>query len=170
MTTFTQQFSLIQSDHLARLLRIKEIYCEPTVFHYPHVQSILANYLKAKLSEALSHWNLPKLHGGEGLVAAWNRIKLTTFINLGQISPDIHRYAVRQGMRTEPNPIDLQYWVYEIAENGDCFIDVVIYGRVKKLIMLFCKIYNVKVSFGMKRVNRDVLTDNPQHKDTSDLF
>ncbi len=65
---------------LERLLNVREIYHEPDVFDYPRAQAILAHYPDAKLIEVPSHWNIPDLHGNEGSVDDWNRIKRTVLV------------------------------------------------------------------------------------------
>jgi hypothetical protein len=67
-------------DDLARLLNVKEIYYEPAVLDYPRAQTILAHYPDAHLIEVASHWNIPDLHGNEGAVEDWNRIKRTVLV------------------------------------------------------------------------------------------
>jgi spore photoproduct lyase len=65
---------------IARLLNVKEIYYEPDVLTYPRGQAILAKYPDAKRIEVASHWNIPELHGNEGAVEDWNRIKRTVLV------------------------------------------------------------------------------------------
>ena len=57
------------------LLDIKHIYLEPEVRAYPRGMEILARFPGAELTEVPSHWNIPSLHGNEGSVDDWVRIK-----------------------------------------------------------------------------------------------
>ena len=57
------------------LLDIKHIYLEPGVRAYPRGMEILARFPDAELTEVPSHWNIPSLHGNEGSVDDWVRIK-----------------------------------------------------------------------------------------------
>ena len=57
------------------LLNIKQIYLEPTVPAYPRGIEILARFPDAEQIEVPSHWNIPSLHGNEGSVDDWVRIK-----------------------------------------------------------------------------------------------
>ncbi|MBD2462450.1 spore photoproduct lyase family protein [Oscillatoria sp. FACHB-1407] len=92
MTTPTLQPNSVQSDDFNRLLNIKEIYYEPAVLDYPRAQSILANYPNAQLIEVDSHWNIPELHGNEGAVEDWNRIKRTVLV-----------LGVKKSLQARPN-------------------------------------------------------------------
>lgn len=99
MTTLLQEHTLqpsssdaAQPDTLARLLNIKEIYYEPAITNYARGQEILANYPHSKLIEVDSHWNIPDLHGNEGAVEDWNRIKRTVLV-----------LGVKKSLQTRPN-------------------------------------------------------------------
>ncbi|MDB9529439.1 spore photoproduct lyase family protein [Oscillatoria sp. CS-180] len=77
----TLQTAQTQRDlHLKRLLNIREIYHEPDVFQYQRAQDILTQYPEASLIEVPSHWKIPDLHGNEGSVDDWNRIKRTVLV------------------------------------------------------------------------------------------
>lgn len=200
---------------LHHLLNIHEIYHEPEIFDkFPRAQEILTQYPEAKLIEVPSHWNIPSLHGNEGAVEDWNRIKrtalvlgvkksisarsncrssdfvapshangcamacaycyvarrkgyanpITTFVNIERILGYLQRHSKKQGSRPEPSQIDPHYWVYEIGENSDCSVDAAICNNVKDIIALFRKLPNAKATFATKRVNRDLLSYDPQGK------
>lgn len=83
----TLQSISVQSADLSRLLNIQEIYYEPAVLAYPRAQSILAHYSNAQLIEVGSHWNIAELHGNEGAVESWNRIKRTILARREEIPP-----------------------------------------------------------------------------------
>ena len=67
-------------SELRRLLNIQEIYYEPDIIKYDRGQQLLAQYPDAKRTEVPSHWNIPDLHGNEGSVEDWNRIKRTVLV------------------------------------------------------------------------------------------
>ena len=58
-----------------RVLRIGRILHEPAVAEYPRGREILARFPDADREEVASHWNIPGLHGNEGLVRDWVRVK-----------------------------------------------------------------------------------------------
>lgn len=89
-STTTQQSS--QQDALSRLLNIKEIYCEPTSLEFDRGKAIVAQYPNAQLIEVASHWNIPELHGNEGAVEDWNRIKRTVLV-----------LGVKKSLQARPN-------------------------------------------------------------------
>ncbi len=78
--------------HLERLLNIQEIYHEPDAFQYPRGQEILAQHPNASLIEVPSHWNIPDLHGNEGSVDDWTRIKRTVLV-----------LGVKKSLQARPN-------------------------------------------------------------------
>lgn len=63
-----------------RLLNIQEIYYEPDVVKYSRGQEILDQYPDVNRIPVDSHWNIPDLHGNEGSVQDWNRIKRTGLV------------------------------------------------------------------------------------------
>ena len=67
-------------DSLRRLLNIREIYYEPGIVEYKRGRELLTQYADAKRIEVDSHWNIPELHGNEGSVEDWNRIKRTVLV------------------------------------------------------------------------------------------
>lgn len=80
------------SDSLDRLLNIQEIYYEPNILDYSRGQDILFKYPDAKRIEVASHWNIPELHGNEGSVSDWNRIKRTVLV-----------LGVKKSLQARPN-------------------------------------------------------------------
>lgn len=92
LTTATLHQHGNQSDSIARLLNIKEIYYEPAVLEYSRGQAILAQHPDAQLIEVASHWNIPELHGNEGAVEDWNRIKRTVLV-----------LGVKKSLQARPN-------------------------------------------------------------------
>ena len=62
------------------VLKVGKIYLEPSVPGYPRGQDILARFPDAERIEVPSHWNIPSLHGNEGSVEDWVRIKRDTLV------------------------------------------------------------------------------------------
>lgn len=201
-------------DAVLRLLNIKAIYYEPAALGFERAQAILVQHPDAQLIEVASHWQIPELHGNEGAVEDWNRIKrtvlvlgvkkslqarpnsrssdfvapshangcamacaycyvarrkgfanpITTFVNIEQLTRYIKRHAAKQGIKPEPNQVDPVHWVYEIGENSDCSVDAAVCDNVKDLVSLFRTLPHAKATFATKRVNRDLLSYDPQGK------
>ena len=57
------------------LLDVARIYHEPNVEEYARGREILARFPNAERVEVPSHWNIPGLHGNEGLVRDWVKTK-----------------------------------------------------------------------------------------------
>ena len=57
------------------LLDIRRIYAMPEALALDRGQEIVARFPEAEVEEVPSHWNIPSLHGNEGLVEDWTRIK-----------------------------------------------------------------------------------------------
>ena len=72
--------SVSAGNELQRLLNIKEIFYEPDILDYERGVELLAQYPEATQTEVESHWNIPSLHGNEGAVEDWNRIKRTVLV------------------------------------------------------------------------------------------
>ncbi len=66
---------MLHNKTITDLLDIKEIYLEPDIEQYPRGQEILAKYPDAKRIIVPSHWKIPELHGFEGSVEDWIKIK-----------------------------------------------------------------------------------------------
>ena len=63
-----------------RLLRVGRIFVEPGVADHARGREILARFPDAERVEVPSHWNIPGLHGNEGLVKDWVRVKRDTLV------------------------------------------------------------------------------------------
>jgi hypothetical protein len=63
-----------------RLLQVDTIYVEPAAAALPRGQEVLARFPDAERIEVPSHWQIPGLHGNEGNVGDWNRIKRTHLV------------------------------------------------------------------------------------------
>ncbi len=81
-----------------RLLRVGRIYLEPGVAAYPRGREILARFPDAERVEVPSHWNIPGLHGNEGLVKDWTRVKRDTLV-----------LGVRKSLSCRPNGRSADY-------------------------------------------------------------
>ncbi len=62
------------------LLQIKRVLYMPQVLDLDRGREILARFPDAALEEVRSHWNIPGLHGNEGLVEDWVRVKRETLV------------------------------------------------------------------------------------------
>ena len=74
------------------LLDIDRIFLEPAAADYPRGAEILARFPGATRIEVPSHWNIPSLHGNEGSVEDWVRIKRSTLV-----------LGVKKGLAMRPN-------------------------------------------------------------------
>ena len=82
----------------SRLLRVGRIYLEPGVTDYARGREILTRYPDAERVEVASHWNIPGLHGNEGLVKDWTRVKRDTLV-----------LGVRKSLSCRPNGRSADY-------------------------------------------------------------
>jgi spore photoproduct lyase family protein len=71
---------MLHNKMIDQLLRIEEIYLEPAVRDYARGREVLAKYPDAKIIEVASHWQIPELHGNQGSVEDWMRIKKNVLI------------------------------------------------------------------------------------------
>lgn len=62
------------------LLDLQTIYYEPQIIEYTRGQEILAKFPNAERIAVPSHWQIPGLHGNEGLVEDWIKIKRTVLV------------------------------------------------------------------------------------------
>jgi spore photoproduct lyase len=89
-----------------RLLDIGRIYLEPEVVDHPRGREILAAHPGAERIEVPSHWQIPSLHGNEGNVDRWVRIKTETLV-----------LGVKKGMTARRNDRS-SHWVATSTANG----------------------------------------------------
>ena len=82
----------------SRLLRVGRIYLEPGVTRYARGREVLARFPDAERVEVASHWNIPGLHGNEGLVKDWTRVKRDTLV-----------LGVRKSLSCRPNGRSADY-------------------------------------------------------------
>ena len=74
------------------LVDIRRIYHEPAVETFARGREILARFPDAERIAVPSHWNIPALHGNEGSVEDWIRIKRSTLV-----------LGVKKGLAMRPN-------------------------------------------------------------------
>ena len=74
------------------LLDVGRIYHEPDVAGYVRGREILARFPEAERVEVPSHWNIPGLHGNEGLVGDWVKTKREVLV-----------LGVKKSLRCRPN-------------------------------------------------------------------
>ncbi|QJY48855.1 spore photoproduct lyase family protein [Pseudonocardia broussonetiae] len=63
-----------------RLLRIGAVYAEPEARDSERGQQVLSRFPGAEVIEVPSHWQIPELHGNEGNVERWVRVKSGTLV------------------------------------------------------------------------------------------
>ncbi len=90
--------ALATAGAVSRLLRVGRIYLEPGVVDYARGREILARFPDAERVEVASHWNIPGLHGNEGLVRDWTRVKRDTLV-----------LGVRKSLSCRPNGRSADY-------------------------------------------------------------
>ncbi|WP_086772131.1 spore photoproduct lyase family protein [Streptomyces bobili] len=89
-----------------RLLPVREIYAEPAAAASARGRRIIARFPEARLVEVASHWRVPGLHGNEGNVERWVRVKGETLV-LGE----------RKTLSTRPNGRSAD-WIAPGPSNG----------------------------------------------------
>src|SRR3712207_7675334 len=65
---------------LFRSLQVRQVYAEPAALASPRGQQVLARFPGAEVVEVPSHWRIPELHGNEGNVERWVRVKSETLV------------------------------------------------------------------------------------------
>jgi spore photoproduct lyase family protein len=65
---------------VSRLLQVRTVYAEPAAAASPRGRQVLARFPDAELVEVPSHWQIPDLHGNEGNVERWVRVKTETLV------------------------------------------------------------------------------------------
>ncbi|GAA2764337.1 spore photoproduct lyase family protein [Streptomyces paradoxus] len=89
-----------------RLLPVRQIYAEPAAAASPRGRQISARFPDARVTEVDSHWRIPGLHGNEGNVERWVRIKGETLV-LGE----------KKTLTTRPNGRSAD-WIAPGTSNG----------------------------------------------------
>jgi spore photoproduct lyase family protein len=88
------------------MLRVRTIYHEPAVPEHARGREILARFPDAERVEVPSHWRIPALHGDEGRVKDWVRVKR-----------DVLVLGVRKTMEFRPNGRSADF-IAPAAANG----------------------------------------------------
>lgn len=94
------------SPEARRMLEIREIHAEPAAAASPRGRQILARFPEARVTEVDSHWRIPHLHGNEGNVERWVRVKRETLV-----------LGVRRKPVTRPNGRSAD-WIAPGPSNG----------------------------------------------------
>ncbi|MFI8306204.1 spore photoproduct lyase family protein [Streptomyces sp. NPDC085927] len=89
-----------------RMLDVREVYAEPAALASPRGRQILERLPGVPVTEVAGHWRIPSLHGNDGNIARWTRIK-TEIVVLG----------VKQTLTTRPNGRSAD-WIAPGASNG----------------------------------------------------
>ncbi|MGV9456740.1 spore photoproduct lyase family protein [Streptomyces sp. NPDC003635] len=89
-----------------RMLPVREILAEPAAAVSARGRQIIARFPEARLTTVDSHWRIPGLHGNEGNVDRWVRVKSETLV-LGE----------RKTLTTRPNGRSAD-WIAPGASNG----------------------------------------------------
>ncbi|MGW2273447.1 spore photoproduct lyase family protein [Streptomyces yangpuensis] len=68
------------SPDARRMLSVRTVFAEPAAAASPRGRQVLARYPDAEIVPVDSHWRIPDLHGNEGNVDRWVRIKTETLV------------------------------------------------------------------------------------------
>jgi spore photoproduct lyase family protein len=94
------------SADLSRLLQVRQVYAEPAALASPRGQQVLARFPGAEVVEVPSHWGIPELHGNEGNVERWVRVKSETLV-----------LGVKKSLTARPNGRSAN-WIAPSTANG----------------------------------------------------
>lgn len=94
------------SPDLSRLLRVRQVYAEPAALQSPRGRQVLARFPGAEVVEVPSHWKIPELHGNEGNVERWVRVKSETLV-----------LGVKKSLTARPNGRSAN-WIAPSTANG----------------------------------------------------
>ncbi|GAA3142111.1 hypothetical protein GCM10010521_30970 [Streptomyces rameus] len=100
------RFPFRDSPAARRLLPVRSVYAEPAAAGSPRGRQILARFPDAELIEVDSHWRIPGLHGNEGNVDRWVRVKGETLV-----------LGVKKTLTTRPNGRSAD-WIAPGPSNG----------------------------------------------------
>ncbi|WP_371930639.1 spore photoproduct lyase family protein [Streptomyces poriferorum] len=89
-----------------RMLDVREIYAEPAALDSPRGRQIVARLPGVRVTEVASHWRIPALHGNDGNIGRWVRIKTDTLV-----------LGVKHTLRTRPNGRSAD-WIAPGSSNG----------------------------------------------------
>jgi spore photoproduct lyase family protein len=90
----------------SRVLQVRTVYAEPAAAASPRGRQVLARFPGAELVEVPSHWQIPDLHGNEGNVERWVRVKTETLV-----------LGVKKSLSARPNDRSAN-WIAPSTANG----------------------------------------------------
>ncbi|MEU8953418.1 spore photoproduct lyase family protein [Streptomyces sp. NPDC048518] len=102
----SSQGAFRNSPQARRMLDVREVYAEPAALDSPRGQQILARLPGVRVIEVDSHWRIPSLHGNDGNVERWVRVKTETLV-----------LGVKQQLVTRPNGRSAD-WIAPGPSNG----------------------------------------------------
>jgi spore photoproduct lyase family protein len=85
---------------------VRQVYAEPAALASPRGQQVLARFPGAEVVEVPSHWGIPELHGNEGNVERWVRVKSETLV-----------LGVKKSLTARPNGRSAN-WIAPSTANG----------------------------------------------------
>jgi spore photoproduct lyase family protein len=95
-----------ESPQGRRMLDVRQVYAEPAALASPRGRQIMARLPGVPVTEVDGHWRIPSLHGNDGNVARWARVKTETLV-----------LGVKQTLSTRPNGRSAD-WIAPGASNG----------------------------------------------------
>ncbi|MGA4846146.1 spore photoproduct lyase family protein [Streptomyces sp. G5(2025)] len=94
------------SPKARRMLDVREVYAEPAALDSPRGRQIMARLPEVRVTVVDSHWRIPSLHGNDGNVARWARVKTETLV-----------LGVKHRLVTRPNGRSAD-WIAPGPSNG----------------------------------------------------
>ncbi|MGY1810222.1 spore photoproduct lyase family protein [Blastococcus sp. SYSU D00669] len=88
------------------LLQVRTVYAEPAALASPRGRDVLDRFPDAEVVEVDSHWKIPELHGNEGNVERWVRVKTETLV-----------LGVKKSLTPRPNGRSAN-WIAPSTANG----------------------------------------------------
>lgn len=102
----SDQEAFRNSPQARRMLDVREVYAEPAALGSPRGRQILARLPGVRVIEVDSHWRIPALHGNDGNVERWVRVKTETLV-----------LGVKRQLVTRPNGRSAD-WIAPGPSNG----------------------------------------------------
>jgi spore photoproduct lyase family protein len=90
----------------APLLQVRRIWAEPDAIADLRGQQVLARYPDAEIIDIASHWQIPELHGNEGNIERWVRVKTEDLV-----------LGVKKSLSARPNGRSAD-WIAPSTANG----------------------------------------------------
>ncbi|WP_405461292.1 spore photoproduct lyase family protein [Streptomyces sp. NBC_00101] len=94
------------SARARRMLDVREVYAEPAALDSPRGRQIMARLPGVRVTQVDSHWRIPSLHGNDGNIARWVRVKTETLV-----------LGVKHQLATRPNGRSAD-WIAPGPSNG----------------------------------------------------